>query len=189
MIPAMSLRNFIFRVLISMPFCFCIWYFTANIWTWPIAECTKLILLVLFPKLISNIEHVNYHLNVLTNLGDIVQYKEHHKMAALNFTVNPLQYSYSLALYPALLAASKNFKIKPWIFGILVLLFAIIFGICCDILKSIAFDLAPPGMSYPTGFSAWQLNLLGAGYQFGYLVLPSVLPLIFWIKYNHAFYL
>lgn len=60
----------------------------------------------------------------------------------------------------------------------------IVVGVCFDVLKSIAFDLAPPGMSYPTGFSDWQLNLIGVGYQLGYLVLPAVTPLILWVNSN-----
>jgi hypothetical protein len=55
-------------------------------------------------------------------------------------------------------------------------------------LKSIAFDLAPPGMSYPTGFSDWQLNMLGVGYQLGYLVFPAVIPLLLWANYNKAIF-
>ncbi len=108
-------------------------------------------------------------------------------MAALVFPINPLAYGYCLALYAALLLAAQNFKLKAWLIGMGVLTGLIVVGVCCEALKSIAFDLAPAGMAYATGFSAWQLNLLGLGYQLSYLVLPSVAPIVLWANYNQPF--
>lgn len=109
-------------------------------------------------------------------------------MAALTFTVNPLSYGYSLAFYSAILLAAPlkplAHKLNTWCIGLGVLLLILTFGVCTDALKSIAFDLAPSGMSYPTGFSAWQLNLLGICYQLGYLILPATAPLLLWLQAN-----
>lgn len=183
-----SLKGFVGRVLLAMPLCFCIWYFSAFIWTWPIAELSHRVLRLFFSRLIASVEHAGHTLDIVTNLGDIVQYTRHQKMTALVFSINPLVYGYSLAFYSALLLASRNYQPKAWLVGIGVLMLAVVFGVCFDVLKSIAFDLAPPGMSYPTGFSAWQLNMLGVGYQVGYLVLPAVLPLMLWASFNPAFF-
>lgn len=171
-----------------MPLCFAVWYYSANLWVWPVAIGSKAVLCALFPHLIHSVEQAGTSISIVTNLGDIKLYTEQQKMAALEFTINPLAYGYSLAWYSAILSASPTFgaqrKFKLWLLGMMILIGVLIFGVCADALKSIAFDLAPPGMTYPTGFSAWQLNLLGICYQLGYLILPSVMPLLLWAYTN-----
>lgn len=186
MSSAFSLSRFFWKTLMAMPICFGVWYFTAFIWTWPIAWFSNAVMRGLFPALIASVEQVGYQLDIVTNLGDLAQYTLNKTMAALVFPINPLEYSYSLALYSALLLASEQRTVKSWLIGLLILMGVIVFGVCFDILKNIAFDLAPPGMSYPTGFSAWQLNMIGVGYQLGYLVLPAVTPLVLWVNANKA---
>ncbi|MEQ1636096.1 MAG: exosortase H-associated membrane protein [Methylococcales bacterium] len=184
----MSLRDFVFRILFAMPLCFGIWYFSAAVWIWFIAELTHGVLRLLFSRLIASVGSIGHTLDIVTNLGDIEQYTQHHKMMALVFSINPLQYGYSLAVYSALLLASKNYHWRAWLVGLAVLMGAIVLGVCFDVLKTIAFDLAPTGTTYPTGFSDWQLNMLGVAYQLGYLVLPTVLPLILWANFNQLFF-
>lgn len=183
-----SLKRFCLKTLLLMPPCFALWYYTAAIWTWPVSICADTLLRWLFPRLIAGIEHQGSVLNVVTNLGDLQLFTQQQKMAALVFDVNPLSYGYSLALFSAILfAAPSNTgrpRYKAWLWGMLILLGGIVFGVCVEALKNIAFDLAPTGMSYPTGFSAWQLNLLGASYQLGYLILPTVIPLLLWVSAN-----
>lgn len=192
MIHGFSLKRFCLKTLLFMPLCFVLWYFTATIWTWPIAVCADSLLRWFFPQLIAGIEHQGTVLNVVTNLGDMQLFTQQQKMAALVFNINPLTYGYSLALFSAILLASpsdiQHPKYRTWLGGILVLLGGIVFGVCVDALKSIAFDLAPVGMTYPTGFSEWQLNLLGASYQLGYLILPTVVPLLLWVNANKQFF-
>lgn len=186
--PLFSLEHFLGKTLLFLPLCFGIWYLTAVVWIWPVAFCADVILHVLFPQLVAGVEQANHKLTVVTNLGDIKIFTEQHKMAALEFSLNPLAYGYSLALYSAILLASPSalveHKFEFWWTGIVVLVGILIFGVCVDTLKSIAFDLAPPGMSYPTGFTTTQLNLLGLGYQLGYLILPAIAPLLLWARAN-----
>lgn len=181
------LKVFIYRILLATPLCFCIWYYSAVIWIWPISQSVQFIMRFLFPNLIASIEQSGHALDIVTNFGDLMEYTQHKKMIALAFAVNPLSYAYSLAMYALLQVASKNFDFKSWVLGLLILWMTIIFGISVDILKCITFDLAPPGMSYPTEFSNWQLNLLGVSYQLGYLILPSLAPLLLWAYFNREF--
>ena len=186
--PIFSLSQFFWKTLLFMPICFGVWYLTATVWTWPIAWVANAILQILFPTLIAGVEHVGTTLDIVTCLGDLAQYATNKTMAALVFTLNPLLYAYSLALYSARLLASRRRILSAWLIDISILMAAIVFGVCFDVLKNIAFDLAPPGMSYPTGFSSWQLNLIGVGYQLGYLVLPAITPLILWVNANKTFF-
>jgi hypothetical protein len=176
-----------------IPLCFGLWYLAAPLWIWPIAICADGLLHFLFPHLVASVEQAGHNLNIVTNLGDIKLFTEQNKMAALEFTLNPLAYGYSLAFYSAILLASPPgqtmHKFKAWWSGTLVLAGVLIFGVSTDALKSIAFDLAPPGMSYPIGFSSTQLNVLGLAYQLGYLILPSISPLLLWALANKQLFL
>lgn len=142
---------------------------------------------LLFPTVIASVEQTGRSIEIVTNFGDLMEYTQHKKMIALAFSINPLTYAYCLAMYAVLQLASKNYNLKSWGIGLIILLIAIIFGVSVDILKSVTFDLAPPGMSYPTEFSAWQLDLLGLSYQLSYLILPSLIPLLLWVNFNREF--
>ena len=190
--PLFSLKHFLGKTLLLLPLCFGIWYLTAALWIWPVAICADSLLPLLFPHLVAGVEQAGHNLNIVTHLGDIQIFTEQHKMAALEFSLNPRAYGYSLALYSAILLASPSalvsHKFKRWCLGILMLTGILLFGVCTDTLKSIAFDLAPPGMSYPTGFSSTQLNVLGLSYQLGYLILPAIVPLLLWAVANQKLF-
>ncbi|WP_419641591.1 exosortase H-associated membrane protein [Thiolapillus sp.] len=54
------------------------------------------------------------------------------------------------------------------------------------ILKTLLFKL-DPGLSSQLGFSSFQKELVALGYQFGYLILPAVTPLVLWIGFHQQF--
>jgi hypothetical protein len=37
------------------------------------------------------------------------------------------------------------------------------------------------GVASQTGFSAWQREVIAFGYQFGALILPTVVPAVVWV--------
>lgn len=94
-----SLRRFFLKTLLLLPICFGLWYFSAFIWTWPIAWLSDKVLRLLFPQLIAGVEHVGYSLDIVTQLADFAKFSANKSLAVLVFSINPLVYSYSLALY------------------------------------------------------------------------------------------
>lgn len=187
------LKKFLFKTLLTLPICFTLWYWTAFAWTWPIAISTDIVLRFLFPKLISEIEHIDHTLDVVTRLTSTAQNAQPNQIGDIVFSINPLIYSYSLALYSAILWASPlqlpRTKIYIWLQDLAVLMVLIILGVSIDIIKTIAFDLATPGISSAARFYSWQLNLIGVAYQIGYLVLPAVAPLMLWFRAHKQWFL
>jgi len=78
-------------------------------------------------------------------------------------------------------------KVKLCIVGIVILLFIQIFGVVTNILKEIAFFNAETKAQL--NFYDWGYDLLVLAYQFGYLILPSIAPIVIWIgQFQHSLF-
>jgi uncharacterized membrane protein YjjP (DUF1212 family) len=73
-----------------------------------------------------------------------------------------------------------------WIIGFVILVLAQTWGVSLEILMTLLFKL-DASMSSQLGFSAFQKELVALGYQFGYLILPAVTPLVLWIGFHQEF--
>ena len=109
--------------------------------------------------------------------------------AELVFSVNSLVYCYSIPLDTALILATPDTEKAKWIHwvtGFIILVLTQSWGVSFDILKTLLFKL-DISLSSQLGFSAFQKELVALGYQFGYLILPAVTPLVLWIGFHQEF--
>jgi hypothetical protein len=104
-------------------------------------------------------------------------------------TPNPMIYGYSLPLYVALVLATPVVEDRRWgqlFLGIGAIWLAQAFGVVAETLKLVAFDTGAQGQAalHATGLGAEAIALC---YQFGYLILPAILPPVLWLAQNRAF--
>jgi len=96
-------------------------------------------------------------------------------------SVDVLVYAYGLPLLVTLLLASRAtslwWKLPA---GYLALLPFQAWGVCFTWLMQVAV-LAGAETSRQTYFGPFAVNLIGAGYQFGFLVLPTLVPVLLWL--------
>jgi hypothetical protein len=59
-------------------------------------------------------------------------------------------------------------------------------GVFADALKQLAITMGP-AISSQTGFSAFQREVIAFAYQFGTLILPTVIPAIVWVLTQRPF--
>ena len=59
-------------------------------------------------------------------------------------------------------------------------------GVLADFLKNIAITSGPLVASQ-TGFAPWQREAIAFAYQFGSLILPTVVPAVAWVLTHRAF--
>ena len=102
------------------------------------------------------------------------------------FLVNALKYGYCIPLFTALLLATPGLwwrKMKIWFMGMLILQLAQAWGVSFEVLKILLFDQGPevPGM---LGYGFLSLNGVGLAYQFGFLILPAVAPVVIWMAFH-----
>lgn len=190
--PANPLRRFMLKVLLWLPVCFAVWYYMRGVIGVPTFFLVDWIMASTLPDFIRDIEFQGHLLNVVLqftppSLPD-VQLPEG-QVAELVFSVNSLIYGYSIPLYTALILATpdeERAKWIHWIIGFIILVLAQTWGVSFDILKTLLFKL-DAGLSSQLGFSTFQKELVALGYQFGYLILPAVTPLVLWIGFQQKF--
>lgn len=190
--PANPLRRFMLKVLLWLPVCFAAWYYMKGVIGVPTFFLVDWIMASALPDFIRDIEFQGHLLNVVLqftppSLPD-VQLPEG-QVAELVFSVNSLIYGYSIPLYTALILATpdeERAKWIHWIIGFIILVLAQTWGVSFDILKTLLFKL-DAGLSSQLGFSTFQKELVALGYQFGYLILPAVTPLVLWIGFQQKF--
>ncbi|WP_293644714.1 exosortase H-associated membrane protein [Thiolapillus sp.] len=187
---ASPVKRFVLKVILWLPLCFAVWYYMKGVIGLPTFFLVDGIMSHWLPAFIKDIEFQGHLLNVVLQFAPPPEIKvPEGQKAELVFSVNSLVYGYSIPLYTALILATpdtEKAKWIHWITGFIILVLAQSWGVSFDILKTLLFKL-DPGLSSQLGFSSFQKELVALGYQFGYLILPAVTPLVLWIGFHQQF--
>ncbi|MCB1889924.1 MAG: hypothetical protein KDH20_20125 [Rhodocyclaceae bacterium] len=95
-------------------------------------------------------------------------------------TANILSYAYGTPFAAALLLAvdRQGWWWKLPLAGLALIPFQAT-SVCFTWLMQVAV-LAAPETAAQTGFDAWDMNFFAAGYQLGFLLLPTLMPVLIW---------
>jgi hypothetical protein len=180
------LYAFLLKAALWLPLCLGLWYWQAEWFNGPAAIVSGWIMQGLFPW-VESVEWSQRIVSVATTLKVGSAQSPEGQYAAMVAEVNPMIYSYGLPLFAALLFAGGGAKIgRKLMLGFLALVPFQAWGICFDLLKQVAIS-AGPEVGMQTGFSEWQRNMIALCYQLGYLVLPSVAPVVLWLSLSRQF--
>jgi len=174
---------FLFQAIAWLVVWLFVWYQLGSLATLPVGLLAKGVVANLFPPWAEGVQQVEATLTLLTTLEvSGMEGVPAGQVAVLSLDVGFLKYGYGLPLLMALLCASraKGIFIKACL-GALALLPFQIWGVCLDWLKQAAIDTrAAP-------FSPLAHELIAFGYQFGYLVLPALVPVLLWVAMDRRF--
>ena len=96
-------------------------------------------------------------------------------------------YGYGLVLLWAMLLASRT---ERWwlkgLIGSVLLLPAQAWGICFQWLRDVVLLSGPYGAAY-LKYPSWVAEVVAYGYQFGFLMLTPVAPIMLWLLFNKRF--
>lgn len=178
----LTLRGFIARTLLAVPPSFAAWFFAAP---WHAALIGPLAMQLIEPwrtGLVSALERNGAVLSFVTELevGSGLG-----RVGMLVAEINPLVYTYGLALFLALMLATRSRAWKIFL-GAAILLPFQAFSVAFDFLVQVAV-LSGPDVAARAGLSGWQREVIAIGYQFGTLILPSLVPVLLWGVFNRAF--
>ena len=70
--------------------------------------------------------------------------------------------------------------------GYVVIIPFVAWGVLADFLKNVAIT-AGPLVASQAGFAPWQRELIAFAFQFGSLILPTVVPAVVWVVTHRAF--
>ena len=203
---AMSpIREFGLKALLWLPLCFVIWFWFAPIWVQPALALARLALVGhwhdLFTALTQGAELIDAGGKVVARAGYLAQLSTTVTVTVpagpdgpggvgvLEPTINPMIYAYSLPLFGGLVMATPLSALRrlfQLVIGLAVIWTAQAFGIVAEALKLIAFDSGAEGAA-AIAKAGMAPNAIALAYQFGYLILPAVVPVVLWIVLNREF--
>ncbi len=177
------LTRFVLRVLAWLPVAFAVWYFAAPVLLWPAAWLVRIVARLAFGDLVQAVQQAGAVLVFLTTVrpgaaGAVG--------GTVTIEVNALLYAFGLPLFAALTLAADRGRWRTLLLGYLIVLPVVAWGTLADFLRNIAIT-AGPLIASQTGFSAAQREAIAFAYQFGSLILPTVVPAIAWVVTHRAF--
>ena len=190
--------------LLWLPLAFFLWFWFAAPLVWPVIEIARLVLLKAWPSLFTAVSqgadlldpqgHVLAHAGYLIQLSSGVLVNAAPAGAAARFgflepVVNPMIYGYSLPLFAGLVLATpltQRQRAAQLAVGVVLIWLAQSFGVITESLKSIGLDAGPAGAE-AVQRAGLSLELIALCYQFGYLILPALVPAALWIVGNRSF--
>jgi hypothetical protein len=180
------LRQFVALALLMLPLWFIAWYNLADLLLWPAITASAPLLNSLHPGLIEGLEGSATALQVVTGID--VQRPQ--GVAQIVVEVNALSFAWNLPVLLALLFATDKrfFSYRHVAVAYVSLLPLYIWGICFDILKTLALQSGPEARAF-LGYSASRLEVIALGYQFGYLMLPVIGAVAIWLSLNRDMFL
>jgi hypothetical protein len=185
------LTRFIVVVLAWLPVTFAVWYFTAPLLTLPMHWLALAVSKIAFSDLIVDVDKSGTIFSFVTNLRPASATTFTTAKAAVVVDSKALIYTYGLPLFAALTLAGTGLRdgsrlAKVLGLGYLILLPFHTWGIVADALKQLAITMGP-GIASQTGFSPFQREVIAFAYQFGTLILPTVIPAVVWVLTHRPF--
>jgi hypothetical protein len=178
------LGAFVIKVFAWLPAAFVVWYFAASVLLWPAAIVVELVARAGFADLVRGVEQAGATLTFVTALKPGTSSAHSGQIIV---EVNMLLYAFGLPLYAALvLAAREPGWPRRMIVGYAALVPFVAWGVLADFLKNVAIT-AGPLVASQTGFVAWQREMIAFAFQFGALILPTVVPAVAWVLTHRAF--
>lgn len=198
-------HEFALKAALWLPLSFVIWFWAAPLWVWPAVVIAKTVLLGLWPNLFTALTlggdvldaagrvtaHAGYLATLSTTVAVTVPASGGNAggVGLLEPTLNPMVYGYSLPLFCGLAMATPLSSLRR--LGQLAVAFVVIwiaqaFGLSAEALKFVAFEAGPSGAA-AAARADLAPNAIALAYQFGYLILPAVVPAALWIGLNRGF--
>ena len=183
MAPRSPLPRFILLTLAWLPVTFVVWYFAAPILLYPALAISEGVLRAGFGDIVRDVVADGSVVTVLTSLrpGQVMAGGQ------VSVDVNMLLYAFGMPMFAALVLAARE---PRWprilVIGLAAMLPFVAWGVVADFLKNVAIT-AGPVVASQTGFSPTQREVIAFAFQFGSLILPTVVPAAIWVLAHRPF--
>lgn len=184
-----SLKRFLLAAVLWLPLAFFFWFWLRSVVVFPVVRLTRYVLLAWMPEVFTSIDQ-NFHLaEIETALLAEPQPGHEGETGVIVLTTNPLIYAYGLPVLVGLVMATPLEARRRWLqllmgWAILIPLQAL--GLVGDALKLVMFRTGSAGTE-ALAAHAISANVIALWYQFAYLILPAISPVVIWILFNRDF--
>lgn len=181
------LKGFLLAVVVWLPLAFLGWAVLSSALVYVPGMVTGWVLSGAWPSLFESVSHSGADWQVATTL--MVRQPGSPVLGQLVFDLSPMMYGYSLPLFFGLAMATDLSPLQRSVQCLItlpILWLMQIFGMVGGALKIVIFDTGPQGTAAAAtaGLSA---DVVALCYQFGYLILPAVVPVVMWVVLNRRF--
>jgi len=178
-------RTLCFAAALYLPLSLFIWFAFAGAMVTPVLWLSKAVLLSWMPEIFVGIERNQHVFNVLSSL---VAQTQPGKQLVVEFIINPMIYGYGLPVIAGLALATPNSvatRARQIAIGAVVIWLVQLNGVVWDVLQYVNSTL-DGGMA---AIAKHHLSptFLALMYQFGYLILPPLTPVVLWALMNRKF--
>ena len=184
-----SLKRFLLAAVLWLPLAFFFWFWLRSVVVFPVIRLTRYALLAWMPELVTSVDQ-NFHLaEIETALLAEPQPGHEGRTGVIVLQANPLIYAYGLPVLVGLVMATPLEARRRWLqllagWAILIPLQAL--GLIGDVLKLVMFRTGEAGEA-ALAAHAISANVIALWYQFAYLILPAISPVVIWILFNRDF--
>ena len=181
------LRNFILLAALWLPLGFFLWFQLAVPLVFLVARLADLSLGWAWGEHFHSVVQYRYMLEINTNV--VLDQLVEGRRAALVWDVNPMIYGYGIPLLFGLVLAtpvSARKRLIQFGLGLAVMWMVQLWGVFWAAQRDLAFDLV--GLAKAAeGVVPFSKTLVALCYQLGYLILPAISPVVYWILSNRDF--
>lgn len=178
---ARTLQGFFGAAILWLLVALAIWYPLRHWMVLPAAWLAEEVMIAIFPRWVTGAQLEGGKQVLVTTLR---VWSADNRVGELAPEVNGLVYCYGAPLLAALLLAARTprwwWKLPA---GMLALVPFQAWGICFTWLLQVAVTAGEQTRSQ-TRFGAWETNLTALGYQFGFLILPTLVPVLLWLAFD-----
>ena len=171
---AIPLKRFVLHTFLWLPPCSAVWYWIADYHSTVVGKLARMLVNQFTTGIVSALERSGLNMVFVTT---IKVHPELGQTALLTPEVNPLTYTYGLALFTALMLAERA---RWWkiLAGAVLLLFFQSWSIAFEVMAQIM--QFGPDVSDQAGVRGWRLMTVDIGYQLGTFIFPSLIPIVIW---------
>ncbi|HCB13492.1 MAG TPA: hypothetical protein DEP36_08005 [Gammaproteobacteria bacterium] len=190
--PRRPIDRFLIATVLWLAPAFTVWYLLASVLLMPIAGWVQVVLTQGFGYAIVAVEQQGTMVDIVTRFvmaAPTTGAAPPNAQGQLVFSINALKYAYGLPLLVALTLAAPTAigeKLYRVVMGSLLLLPVPVWGITCEALKVLVFQMGP-GVAGQMGTTPFTRELLALAYQLGYLILPAMTPILLWAAFHRDF--
>ena len=176
-----SVGGFFARTLVFFALALALWYLARHWVVLPAAWLGDHAMQLAFPGWVRGTERAGDALTLLTRLAMVAP---DGRVGEIALDVRMLKYCYGTPLLAALMIASWP---RGWWWKLLLGLMALVpfqaWGLCAEWLLQVAL-FSGPAPTLQAGFGPVAANLIGAAYQLGFLMFPTLVPVLVWLAFD-----
>lgn len=189
---AVDIRQFFLLAMLWLPLGFAAWFYLAGLMSFPVSGLSRWILVGGIPTLFESLTQIDYHFEIKSAIpasSELLQLANR-TVGNYAFDVQPMIYGYGLPVMFGLVMstpmAARRRAIQLLV-GFCAVVLVQTWGVCFESLKTAMFSMGPVAGAkiVEAGFNP---TVVAFCYQMGYLVLPSLTPVILWVAMNQEFF-